>query len=305
MAVIRDRRRAVSLVTVLAILLLAAQLSSSTQARASGSTVCGSTSGTIRHVVWVIFENRSYGQVVGHAPYIDTLAGHCGQATNMHNVSHPSLPNYLAMTSGLPPSQLPTNDCLPSACPVNATSIFAQNSSWAVYAESMPSNCYRQDSGSYRVHHTPAPYYPLSNCTTDDRPLSALNPGSLPRFTVIVPNVVNDMHENTSSVSAGDTWLSRHLPPILGSSAYQAGTVAVFLTWDEGGFPRSTRNCTTNTSDEGCHILTVVLTHGMRHLSSSVLFNHYSLLRTAEELLGYPLLGKGSAYPSMRAAFGL
>jgi hypothetical protein len=34
-------------------------------------------------------------------------------------------------------------------------------------------------------------------------------------------------------------------------------------------------------------------------------FNHYSLLRTTEELLGLPLLGQAAHANSMRTAFGL
>ena len=64
--------------------------------------------------------------------------------------------------------------------------------------------------------------------------------------------------------------------------------------------------CATNKTDESCHIATIVIspstTPGTR---SAVLFNHYSLLRTAEQLLGLPLLGKAASYPSMAAAFRL
>jgi hypothetical protein len=35
------------------------------------------------------------------------------------------------------------------------------------------------------------------------------------------------------------------------------------------------------------------------------LFNHYSLLGTAEQLLGLPRLGQASSYPTMTAAFHL
>jgi hypothetical protein len=38
---------------------------------------------------------------------------------------------------------------------------------------------------------------------------------------------------------------------------------------------------------------------------SAMLFNHYSLLRTTEQLLGLPLLGQASGAGSMVSAFGL
>ena len=207
----------------------------------------------ISHVIWIVMENRSYSQVIG-APYISTLASQCGVATNVHNVSHPSLPNYIAMTSGRAMGQLPRTDC-PTFCPVSGPSIFTQTRSWRVYAESMPGNCVRHNAGSYVVHHTAAPYYvSVTNCVTNDVPLTALNLAALPSFSLIVPNVRNDMHESSSSVSAGDSWLRTHLGAILASAAYRSGSTVVFLTWDEGGTPRRTNACATNATDPGCHI---------------------------------------------------
>ena len=39
--------------------------------------------------------------------------------------------------------------------------------------------------------------------------------------------------------------------------------------------------------------------------TSGTLFNHYSLLGTAEQLLGRPDLGLASSYPTMTSAFNL
>jgi hypothetical protein len=56
------------------------------------------------HVVWIWFENHSYGAIVGSgsAPFINReVIRRCGLATNYHSLVHPSLPNYIAATSGL------------------------------------------------------------------------------------------------------------------------------------------------------------------------------------------------------------
>ncbi|MGE5435508.1 MAG: phosphoesterase, partial [Candidatus Doudnabacteria bacterium] len=55
-----------------------------------------------RHVVWIVFENKQYSQIIGspNAPYINKVANQCGLATNFYAEAHPSLPNYIAMTSG-------------------------------------------------------------------------------------------------------------------------------------------------------------------------------------------------------------
>jgi hypothetical protein len=39
--------------------------------------------------------------------------------------------------------------------------------------------------------------------------------------------------------------------------------------------------------------------------TSGTLFNHYSLLGTAEQLLGLPKLGLASQYPTLTSAFNL
>src|SRR5258708_157619 len=51
------------------------------------------------HVFLIIMENRSYSQAIASA-YVSSLAAQYAIATDYHGVSHPSLPNYLALTSG-------------------------------------------------------------------------------------------------------------------------------------------------------------------------------------------------------------
>ena len=100
-------------------------------ATALASHPCGTQarSGTYRHVIWIWMENHSSSAIIGssQAPYVNTLAQECGLATNYHNITHPSLPNYIAATSGLSYSALPDflPDCSPSAnCDTLAKSIF-------------------------------------------------------------------------------------------------------------------------------------------------------------------------------------
>jgi hypothetical protein len=78
-------------------------------ARQTGSTLSGGPCGTRRkppvrykHVVWIVMENKGYSDIIGSpsAPYINSLAKKCGVAANLYAESSPSLPNYIAMTSG-------------------------------------------------------------------------------------------------------------------------------------------------------------------------------------------------------------
>ena len=71
-------------------------------------------------------ENKPYGDVAGSsaAPYENRLAHACGLATNYHAVAHPSLPNYIAATSG--GTQGIGDDGPPSAHPLGVASIYGQ-----------------------------------------------------------------------------------------------------------------------------------------------------------------------------------
>src|SRR5215469_710301 len=169
-------------------------------AAASGPCGTRTTAPAYKHVIWIMMENHSYNTIIGssQAPYINSVAKECGLATNYHNVSHPSLPNYIAVTSG-------------PGCTTTSRSIFAQGESWKAYEESMPSNCDKSNSGEYAVRHDPPPYYTtLSGCSTKDVPYSQLATdlaaNALPAFSFITPNLIDDMHDGT--VADGDKWLS-------------------------------------------------------------------------------------------------
>jgi phospholipase C len=264
-------------------------------------------------VIWLWMENQSSDSVIGSrsAPFLNSLAAKCGLATNYHNITHPSLPNYIAATSGLAGRELDPfrGDCTPSkSCSTPARSIFAQAPSWRAYEESMPSACDRNNSGRYAARHNPAIYFTgLSGCRRRDVPLSkltrALRRQSLPAFSFITPNTCDDAHD--CPLATGDRWLAREVPRIVGSAAYRAGHTVLFITFDEGE-GGSASDCATNASDIGCRVATVVVSPstpaGRR---SGELFNHYSLLRTTEDLLGLAPLGAAAGAPDMAAAFGL
>ena len=261
-------------------------------------------------------ENHSYGSIVGssEAPFENQLATECGLATNYHNVTHPSLPNYIAATSGIPYGSLGefSSDCSPSSsCSAgpNVVSIFSQASAWKAYEESMPRNCYRSNSGEYAVRHDPPPYYQAlaPSCAANDVPFTQfaadLSSGSLPTFSFVTPNLIDDTHDG--SVADGDRWLRAAVGDVVSSAEYRSGALALFITWDEGE-GGSANSCATNTGDAGCHVATIVVSPSTpAGTRSGVLFNHYSLLRTAEDLLGLPALGEAAGATSMVSAFGL
>jgi len=146
-------------------------------------SICGTRTHRPRryeHVVWIWMENHNYGHVVGspNAPYINGLIAECGLATNFHNLTHVSLPNYIGAVTGLGLSELQPflMDCNPGgSCLTDANSLFAQVASWKAYMESMTTNCQMVGFAPYAVRHNPPPYLTsLGGCDTFDVPYPEL-----------------------------------------------------------------------------------------------------------------------------------
>src|SRR5437773_12398848 len=113
------------------------------------------------HVFIIIMENQEYDQIIGDpaAPYFNSLAQQYGLATSYYAIRHPSLPNYIALTSG--DTYSITNDC--TNCfrdvPNIADQIEGVGKSWRAYMESMRSSWFVGDQGRYRQRHKPLLYY--------------------------------------------------------------------------------------------------------------------------------------------------
>ena len=199
-------------------------------------------------------ENKPYDAIIGSssAPYETELAAACGLATNYHGVTHPSLPNYIAATSGS--TQGIADNDPPSSHPLDVPSIFSQvkaaGKTWRAYEESAPGNARWTSSGQYAVKHDPASYYTgiRSDCAVWDVPmgttaagnfLTDLTGGTLPAFSFVTPDLCNDTHD--CSVATGDAWLKSWFAKILASPTYLAGRTVVFLTWDEDDGSASNR----------------------------------------------------------------
>jgi hypothetical protein len=315
-----------SLLAVLCLLGGSAPLPASGPAAVARSVTeqpCGRQSApppTYDHVVWVVLENHSYGDLIGRdtAPYLNELAASCGLATNAWGLTHPSLPNYLAMVSG---RSGVTRTCTPAQCPQRRTKLFdqvrAHGGSWRVLAESMPSDCRRTNDDPYVVRHNPATYFPdlAPDCERWDRPMGTtgrgrlvdmVRDGRLPTFLLVIPDQCHNTHD--CAVGVGDDWLSRVVPLLTRGPDYRAGRTAVVVTWDEGARGTQGQNCRIH-PDRSCHIVTVVISPATRPgTRSGARFDHYSLLETTEQLLGIRShLGHAAddRTRSMRRPFGL
>jgi phosphatidylinositol-3-phosphatase len=246
------------------------------------------TGGGPAHIAVVIMENEEYGDIIGSrsTPYINGLARRYALVASMYAITHPSLPNYLALTGG---STFGINsDC--TDCSVASAGLPTQLSrahiSWKAYMEGLPHPCFTgAGAGQYAKKHDPFVYYkptvrdraqcarvvPLRELSADERA------HTLPRFIWITPNLCHDMHDCSPAV--GDRFLSGLLPPLLRDLGRRG---LLFLTWDEGS------------TDAGCcrraaggHIATVIAGPGARKAARITKpVDHYSTLQTIEDLLG-------------------
>ena len=232
------------------------------------------------HIFVVLEENHDYADIIGNAqaPYINGLASQNGLALQYSAVSHPSLPNYLALSGGSTFGI--TTDCGPLSCPVNAPNIADQiegaGKTWKAYMDAMPSACATADSGTYGVRHDPFLYYndirtDAARCSSHVVPYPNLatdlaSASTTPNYVWITPDVCNDMHD--CAISVGDTWLQNNLPAIFSSPAWTTQRSLLLLTWDEGS---------TN------HVATLAIGPSVfPGYQSSAAYSHYSLLKTVE-----------------------
>ena len=241
------------------------------------------------HVVVVVFENHESSRIAGNpdAPTFNSLARRYARLTHYDGVTHPSLPNYLALVSGS--THGITNDC--TDCVVEARSLAdtleAAGKTWKTYAEDLSSPGYTGAfAGDYAKKHDPFLYFDdvvgsperRDNVVPFTQLVRDLAAHALPDFSLIVPNLCNDMHN--CSVATGDAWLKEHIAPLVSSPELRGGVV--FVVFDEG------------TTDEGGggHIDALALGPTVKARSVfAKATNHYGLLRTIEDAWHLPRLG--------------
>jgi hypothetical protein len=244
--------------------------------------------GAPAHIAVIVLENLEYGQVIGNrsAPYLNGLAQRYALATRSFAITHPSLPNYLALTGGSTFGI--DSDCTDCSVPGSglAGQLDAKKISWKAYMEGLPHPCFTgSEAGEYAKKHDPFVYYRalVKDKADCDRvvPLTQLGADEhahdLPLFIWITPDLCHDAHD--CPISAADHFLKGLLPSLL---AQLGSNGLLFLTFDEG------------TSDNACcklaaggHVVTIAAGPGARrHVRLDTPVDHYSLLLTVEDLFG-------------------
>jgi phosphatidylinositol-3-phosphatase len=246
-----------------------------------------------------VVENHSLDQMREGMPYTTALGSEYAQATNYQAVTHPSLPNYLAMTGGSTFGV--TDDAPPSTHTTDQPSVFGQalavGKTAKVYAEGMPGNCATENSGGYVVKHNPWAYYlsERSSCLQYDVPITELSEdaanGRLPAAGLVIPDLCNDAHN--CDLSVADDWLRTHVGLVMAGPDWLAGHLAIVVTADEDDHQQNNL------------VLTVVAHPSMHGGVVTTPLTHYSLARLYSEVLAAEPLGQAAAAASIATAFGL
>jgi hypothetical protein len=239
-----------------------------------------------RHVIVVVFENKERDSVLGRpdARTFNRMGSRYATLGRYYGVTHPSLPNYLALVSGS--THGITTNC--TSCVVRGRSLAgtlaAAHRTWKAYAEGLPSAGFTGASaGAYAKKHVPFLYFRevLAQPARRSRvvPLAALaadvRSDALPDFALLVPDLCHSMHD--CPVATGDAWLRSILPPLL-----RLPETVVFVVFDEG---------TTNARGGGrvpALALGTAVRPGSRY---DRVTGHCGLLRTIEDAWDLPRLG--------------
>jgi hypothetical protein len=295
-----------------------------------------------KHVVLVIDENSSYSSVKANMPWLISHGNAYGYATKYQSDNGGSLLDYLWLASGSCHSgancSLPSGthdfNCNGNSCfypGTSTTDAITDNNifrvlnnagiSWKVYAQSYaaaggtvttPDNhngtaYYRRHNGATwysdvikNVNGSAGKVVDLSRLSTD------LQNGTLPRFTIIVPDGHHDAHDcpvgmsscsEAQKLAAADQFLSSNLGPVLNLPDFKAGGSGLaIVTFDECG----------GGTNSGCGASVYTALIGPRvkpHTVSYIPYKHENALRTILDSLGVKSYPGASANAAGMADF--
>lgn len=228
-----------------------------------------------QHIFVIVMENTSLATAL-RAPSIVTLAGKYTLATNYHAVSSPSLPNYLALTSG---STWGITDDGYHALPAGGlgAQLSAAGVSWRAYMEGLTSAGCMRSPYPYALKHNPFAYYGGA-CPGNVVSLDVLDTDlahDTPRFVWITPGLCHDGHD--CGLAESGPWLEGLVAKIVASSAWHEGGT-LFIVWDEGDGRSSV-----------VPLIVAAPELGNRRVDAT--YDHYSLLAAIEDTFGLPRLG--------------
>ena len=237
-----------------------------------------------KRMLVIFLENQPHASVPGDS-YLRALEAEGVLLRTYFGVRHPSEPNYVAAISG---STFGIDD--DADYDIDATTIVdlleAKGVSWKGYMEGLPAHKLKKKAGRYVRKHNP--FVSFRSITSDPGRLAKvvnanqfaidLASGVLPEFCWYTPDLDNDGHD--TDVAFASEWLRAFLSPLLQDQAFRAETLVV-VTFDE------------RHPDADNHVHAVVIGPGATPGTvDDTRYDHYSILRTAEQNWSLGTLGR-------------
>jgi acid phosphatase len=260
----------------------------------------------VSKVLAIMEENHSLTEMRTGMPFLAGLARRFGYADHYTAITHPSLPNYLAIAGG--DTFGVADDADPAAHVLHGGSVFSQalhaGRTSRAWVESMPDACRLTPDRAtrYAVKHNPWAYFAddRTACRAGDTGtgfLDAARANTLPNVGMLIPNTCHDGHDGGPScdLHAADAYLQSQLPTVLASDDFTSGALVVVVTADEDD--RSSGNT----------VLTVVLHASLDGSGTRVStpLTHYSLSRLCSDVVGAVPLHRAATAPDLAASFHL
>lgn len=251
------------------------------------------------HIVWIVLENQDYQSVIGNKdmPFLNDLASMNVLLRQYASVSHPSLPNYIALIAG--DTYGIKSDCID--CFLKNTSLpdllEKSGHTWKTYQEDMPSACFLGNDRLYVQKHNPFVYFDSirlnsERCKRSVVPLAELDQDlasrALPDFAFISPNLCHSGHN--CSLHQVDDWLNLLVSKLTNSPALGKNSL-IAITFDEGDEKKASTCCGAGQTAGG-HVATIILSPLAKPgFTDDTSLSHYSLLKTVLLAWRLPDLG--------------
>jgi phosphatidylinositol-3-phosphatase len=247
------------------------------------------------HIVMIMLENEDFDKVIGNSdmPNFNKLANENVLLTKYDAVTHPSLPNYIALIGG--DTFGIKDDC--TDCFINAPSlpdlIEASGRTWKTYQEDIPSPCFVGDAGDYVQKHDPFIYFdPIrldkarceNSVVSFDALKSDIAADALPNFIFITPNMCHNSHD--CSLGVADDWLEEQLNTLIPALEKDGSNYLVVVMFEEGA------NDSFFGDRAGGRVPVILLSpQAKNNFQDDTPYSHYSLLKTISNAWGLSYLG--------------
>jgi phosphatidylinositol-3-phosphatase len=249
------------------------------------------------HIVVAFLENHGFSQIIGYADasHINALAVDEFSAlfTQSYGVEHPSQPNYIDFFSGF--NQGVNHDSIPPDHPFTTPNLgyqlIASGRSFLTFSENLPYEGFNgANNDNYQRKHNPVANWMGTGInqvsTATNQPLTAFpsnNFASLPTVCFVVPTQLNDMHctNEPGCIATGDNWIYDHLNSYIQWA--KTHNSLFILTFDEDNDVSNNR------------IVTIFTGQKVKGGEYSETINHFSVLRTIEDMYGLPYAGAASS----------